>query len=96
MDSNFYKVLESVELDRLRDMLDERNKMDGKLVRYATPVCPHCKTFSVMMVSERGLENWLNGVHIQDAFVDMPADEREMLKTGIHPECWVALFNETA
>ena len=96
MDSNFYKVLESVELDRLRDDLKKRNKMSEKKIKYTTPVCPYCKSSSVMYLSPKELSDWQNGVQIQDAFIDMVADERELLKTGIHPECWVLLFDDIA
>jgi hypothetical protein len=47
-----------------------------------------------MYLSAKELADWQNGVHIQDAFIDMVADERELLKTGIHPECWVLLFDD--
>ena len=96
MDSNFYKILESVELDRLRDDLKKRNKMSEKKIKYTTPVCPYCKSSSVMYLSPKELSDWQNGVQIQDAFIDMVADERELLKTGIHPECWVLLFDDIA
>lgn len=93
MDKNFYRVLEEVELDRLRDNLNKGNTMIEKM-KYTTPICPYCNSSSIMYLSAKELEDWQNGVHIQDAFIDMVADERELLKTGIHPECWVLLFGD--
>lgn len=96
MDKNFYNVLESVELDRLRDNLKKRNTMAEDKIKYTCPVCPYCKSSSVMYLSAKELADWQNGLQIQDAFIDMVADERELLKTGIHPECWVLLFDDIA
>lgn len=99
-DYNFYKMLEDIQLDCIEALLDkkinERNVMAEKLIRYVTPTCPYCKSATIIMVSEKSLRDWQNGVHIQDAFIDMVTDEREMLKTGIHPECWLVLFNDIA
>lgn len=97
MDKNFYKVLYEVELDRLEDELkriNKRNNMPDKKIKYTTPICPYCKSASIVYVTPKELADWQNGIHIQDAFIDMVADERELLKTGIHPECWVLLFND--
>jgi len=33
--------------------------------------------------------------HVQDLFPDLSVDEREMIQTGICPECWDSLFTET-
>ena len=93
MDKNFYRILEEVELDRLRDNLNKGNTMIEK-IKYTCPVCPYCNSSSIMYLSAKELSDWQNGVHIQDAFIDMVADERELLKTGIHPECWVLLFGD--
>jgi hypothetical protein len=31
---------------------------------------------------------YMDGKYVQDAFPEMSPDEREMLITGTHPECW--------
>jgi hypothetical protein len=35
-----------------------------------------------------------SGMHIQKALRDWPAEQREMLITGIHPACWETIFAE--
>lgn len=32
--------------------------------------------------------------HIQDVFPDWSADQREMLLSGTHPECWDRMFGD--
>jgi hypothetical protein len=45
-----------------------------------------------MEVDKAALNNWRAGVLIQRAFPNMTADQREMLITGTHPECWETMF----
>jgi hypothetical protein len=33
-------------------------------------------------------------MHIQDAFPDLSVDDRELIKTGIHPWCWDIMMDE--
>jgi hypothetical protein len=33
--------------------------------------------------------------YIQEALPDWPAEQREMLITGIHPACWKAMFSDS-
>jgi len=35
-----------------------------------------------------GLQEWMAGKYIQDAFPTLSTDEREFIKTGITPEEW--------
>lgn len=39
-------------------------------------------------ISEQQLQEWRDGVLLQDAFPHLDADEREWIKTGIQPESW--------
>lgn len=54
--------------------------------------CPRCGKGSYVAVSTEAYEAWQGGMYIQDAFPDMSADVREMLVSGIDPECWTAIF----
>lgn len=62
------------------------------MVTVITPPCMVCGETSTMQVDSKALHRWQTGVHIQVAFADMPAPEREQLKTGTHPECWDKMF----
>ena len=53
-----------------------------------TPNCPWCHKFSVVEVPAAGLVEYMNGAHIQNAFPDLTANQRELLKTGTHAACW--------
>ena len=50
------------------------------------------KTHSVTVPAE-GLFRYHQGAHLQDAFPDVPAEDREFLKSGISPEGWKRTFS---
>lgn len=60
-----------------------------------TPMCPVCGISTVMLVDEIAYERWQSReILIQQAFPDMTLGERELMKTGFHPQCWDSLFTE--
>lgn len=60
-----------------------------------TPECTMCGRASTLTVPTQGLVDWKdNDFPIQRAFPTLTVDEREMLMTGIHPDCWDAIFGE--
>jgi len=44
-----------------------------------------------LTLPRKNLDEWWNGKYVSDAFPDMPVEQRELLITGIHPECWKEL-----
>jgi hypothetical protein len=63
-------------------------------ITYETTPCLHCNKTSEVTVSKDALDAWLNGMYIQDAFPDESADTRELIKTGMHSECWDEIMNK--
>lgn len=57
-------------------------------------VCPFCGKTSYVVVPEKGFQDWQAGALIQDAMPELSADERELLISGICPECWDNMFCE--
>jgi hypothetical protein len=57
-----------------------------------TPPCFHCNSVSEIEVDDQAYNNWKAGQLIQNAFPNFTLQERELLKTGIHPDCWDILF----
>lgn len=45
-------------------------------------------------VTREQLNNWQNGMKIQDAMPNLTNDEREFIKTGITAEEWKEMFGE--
>lgn len=56
--------------------------------------CPFCGTSNDVLVETEGLKAWHNGIKIQDALPDLTPEERELLITGICPECWNKSFGD--
>lgn len=54
--------------------------------------CFHCKETTNLEVDAASYNKWKAGTFIQNAFPDLSLDEREMIQTGIHPECWDIAF----
>lgn len=49
--------------------------------------CPFCRTKTEIKISAKGYVSWINGDVVQDAFPDMPAEDRELLISGMCYNC---------
>ena len=56
--------------------------------------CPICGRDHEVMVYADDYSRWQNGELAQNAFPYLTANEREMLISGIDPECWESMFTE--
>lgn len=59
-----------------------------------TPTCPRCGEGGTLVVDSDGYADWRAGTLIQQALPELTNAQREQLKTGIHPDCWTAIFAE--
>ena len=64
------------------------------MMSYETLPCCVCKLTSMVDVDSAKLARWRAGEHVQDVWPEMSADDRELLITGIHPNCWDWIFAE--
>jgi hypothetical protein len=71
--------------------------MKMKVVRQ----CVVCNTESSVEVDTKKYFMWQraratgeSGNHIQDVFPELTPDEREVLLSGTHPECWDGMWGE--
>ena len=70
-------------------------EVDGEeTVTFTTKRCFRCGNTTDVEVVASGLDRWQAGELIQDAFPDIPIDIREMMVSGMHPECWETMFGE--
>lgn len=65
----------------------------ARRIKIATPTCAVCGKAGEVEVIEAQYNSWKDGVLIQRAMPNLSEDEREMLITGIHGECWDKLFD---
>lgn len=62
--------------------------------RLTTRPCLYCGRISFLKIDAEAYDAWaVQRVNIRDAFPDLTPDQRELIKTGIHPGCWDALFS---
>ena len=54
--------------------------------------CPFCGRANEIAVNEMDYLDWQDGKLAQDAFPYLSASDREMLITGICPDCWDGIF----
>jgi len=54
--------------------------------------CPFCGLIHEVEVNEIDYLDWQDGTLAQDAFPYLDANEREMLISGICPDCWDKMF----
>lgn len=64
------------------------------IVERITPMCMGCGKNSIIRAHWFQFVAWERGMLIQDAFPELNPAERELLKTGTHPECWDKMFSE--
>ena len=57
-------------------------------MKILSPNCMLCSERSTIEVDRKAYTAWQNGAMAQDAFPTWTADQRELLMTGTHPECW--------
>ena len=63
---------------------------DSKLE--VTNLCTMCNHHATVVVDIVGYARWRQGELIQIALPETSPEEREILITGTHPECWDELF----
>lgn len=57
------------------------------------PPCIVCDEFRpVLLDSGEYFAYFMRGQHAQDAFPTLTPAQREVMITGVHPECWAVLF----
>ena len=56
--------------------------------------CPFCGKAHEIEVNEIDYLDWQDGELVQNAFPYLSADEREMLVSGICPDCWNKMFGQ--
>ena len=68
--------------------------MADATIEHTTEPCLYCGKSSVLNLPIGGFYTWKAGSFVSDAFPDMGPNEREMLISGTHPECWDLMFPE--
>ena len=67
--------------------------MTQETISYVCKPCLVCGERQVLELPKAERDYWYdNECLVQEAFPDMPKDQREMLITGTHPACWIELF----
>ncbi|ROS48753.1 hypothetical protein [Frigoribacterium sp. PhB118] len=66
--------------------------MDTTTTAHVTTACMFCHRTSTIDLTIQEARDWHAGTPIQDAMPERPADERELIRSGIHPDCWTAAF----
>jgi hypothetical protein len=61
---------------------------ETEMVEYAAKPCPFCGQVAIVTVDVAGLEKFLAGARLSEAFPRMPMDVREMFISGCCPDCW--------
>lgn len=59
---------------------------------HTTPACIFCNRSSVVELTAKEAAALRAGALIQDAAPTRTAPERELIRSGIHPQCWADNF----
>lgn len=71
-----------------------RESKDNTKVLVIIFPCVVCNKSSEVELDREQYEQWQSGMHVQAAFPEMSAEDREILISGTHPECWDILWAE--
>lgn len=58
-----------------------------------TPACVMCHKTSQVMVTDEEYSRLKAGLLIQNALPDRDSNFREIVQSGIHPDCWDKIFS---
>jgi hypothetical protein len=74
----------------------ERTFIDnGDTVEVHTATCLVCGKRDKVTISKEGYLLWIvEGEYMQVALKDLSSEDRELILTGLHPECWDLMFIE--
>ena len=61
-------------------------------ITYTAQPCMECGERATITVPLDQYRAWLAGTFVQEAFPTLTPEQRELFITGIHPECWEAMF----
>lgn len=75
---------------RLYDFAPDKSRA----ITTGTNNCYHCGIKNQILLYTEDLDKYRDGAFIQDAFPYLNADDREIIQTGIHSECWNAMFSK--
>lgn len=63
-------------------------------IKYVNTKCPHCGKISTLEMTNEQYEQYVSGdSYIQNIFPNWSPATREMLITGICPDCWNKIFS---
>ena len=69
-------------------------KGEGITVKCETVPCMVCKKSTIVEMSRVQYELFIQGGRISEIFPDWSLEDRELLISGTHPNCWDELFGE--
>lgn len=68
--------------------------MSAEMMTVICRPCMMCGGKGEVVAPKDGVERWLSGEYVQVALPDLSADEREMLISGTHADCWSVMWEE--
>jgi hypothetical protein len=58
-----------------------------------TNSCYHCGTENIIKIDEEDYKLWkVDQTYVQNVFPNLSFEEREVLISGTHPQCWTEIF----
>lgn len=91
----YIKNQSKLTFEELNNAIDEAMRKSGTdVVPIYTLKCFHCGNYGFVIARRSDYDAWVNGELIQNAFPEMPAERREQLLSGIHPECFDEIYSD--
>lgn len=86
-------------MSKLPEVFDYSNGSNNPYLvetrHHLIPPCIHCGKFvPVKLDGSDYYKFFMQGAKLQEVFTYLSAQQRELILTGTHPECWEALFKD--
>lgn len=73
---------------------EQKEVMRMRMITALECQCPKCRRTTVLYVFEDDYRRYIGGAKIQDCFSYLTDDQRELLLSGLCPDCWNELFGD--
>lgn len=72
----------------------QEEELRTEIVVIKCPKCPVCGLSGMVIAPLSAWNEYANGMHVQNAFPMLNADQREMIVSGTHSKCWDELWGD--
>ena len=75
-------------------LISFRTELGNLVCEFLNPFTQKVTTKSFSNITEKDVQNWINGGYIQQSLKNLTAEDRELFLSGLTPEEWDEIFGK--